>query len=219
MAQVAAQIAARAHRRPPWSRTMDRAAASMLLAAAVVVAWNTRSQAMELPEITSETEEGFHDLVFALVSQPNQRTLRVKGKHKGVVVGFEVRLGPTWKAGKVEDINLTTYQGEVVIASMGGDSDELARAMDKLYETKLAPRGLNAKTRFTAISLGGNPQDLKLGPVKMKLFFESHDEHRYAEAFLNIDVAAGRVELREKDPDYRRPLVLALGANTKQLSH
>ena len=57
---------------------------------------------------------------------------------------------------------------------------------------------------------GGNPSDLDAGPTKIKLFFESEAEDRYAEVFLNIDVRARSIELNEKDPDYRRPVVSAL---------
>ncbi|MEZ0273788.1 MAG: hypothetical protein ACAH88_02695, partial [Roseimicrobium sp.] len=53
------------------------------------------------------------------------------------------------------------------------------------------------------------------GPVKMKLFFspgenDPHFEDRYAEHFLNFDLAAKRIEFREKDPGYREPLLRAL---------
>jgi len=185
---------------------------------AAMTSWSP-AHAVDLPEITSESEEGFHDLVFALVAGSDERTLRVTGKHKGTVVGFEVRLGQAWKEGKLGDLNLTTYQGTVALTSVGRESDELARVIDKLYDTKLAPRGLNAQTTFTALSLEGNPTRLKAGPVKLKLFFESKDEHRYAEVFLNIDFANGRVHLNEKDPDYRKALVLALGVRPRMLSN
>ena len=54
--------------------------------------------------------------MFALIDGADQRTLRVKGRYKGAVVGFEVRLGPAWKEGRLGDVNLTTYQGTVVIS-------------------------------------------------------------------------------------------------------
>jgi len=37
--------------------------------------------------------------------------------------------------------------------------------------------------------------------------------------FLNIDFANGRVHLNEKDPDYRKALVLALGVRPRMLSN
>ncbi len=170
---------------------------------------------MKLPEITSESEEGFHDLVFAIASDsgPSKsgQTLRASGIHQGSTVGFQVLLGPSWKEGKIAEVNLVTYQGTVVLASFGGESHAFARVLDKLYGTKLAPAGMNALTTFTALSLEGNPADLKAGPVKLKLFFETEDEDRYAEAFLNIEAEKSRIYFNEKDVEYRTPLVRALG--------
>jgi hypothetical protein len=176
---------------------------------------------MLLPEITSESEEAFHDLVFAVVSADNPfrggATLRAAGAHEGKIVSFEVRLGASWKEGRMGD--LETYLGTVVLSSVGGEPHDLARALDKLYETELAPVGMKERTEFTAISLEGNPRKLKRGPVKLKLFVETDDEERYAEVFLNIDLAKSRLQLNEKDPSYREALVLALGAGIKAPSN
>jgi hypothetical protein len=58
--------------------------------------------------------------------------------------------------------------------------------------------------------------------VKLKLFYEpagatdeEYDEG-YAEVYLNIDVAARKIELAEKDEEYRAPLVRALGAGADE---
>jgi len=48
----------------------------------------------------------------------------------------------------------------------------------------------------------------------MKFFFESDDEERYAEFYLNIDVCGSTVQFHEKDQDYRRGVVLALCGDT-----
>ncbi len=52
--------------------------------------------------------------------------------------------------------------------------------------------------------------------MKIKLFFEPEpaDEHRYAELYTNIDLSTGKVYVNEKDPDYRKPVILALAAST-----
>jgi hypothetical protein len=169
------------------------------------------------PEITSETEEGSQDLVFALIARSGRtlggEVLRATGKHQRRLVSFEVRLGPAWKEGNFA--GRITYQGTAAIVSVGEESDALVRILDELYGTKLAPRSMNTETSFTAISLEGNPQELKAGAVKLKLFFEAEEEERYAESFLNIDVAKSRVYLLEKDPEYRTPIVLALSLSTK----
>jgi hypothetical protein len=44
----------------------------------------------------------------------------------------------------------------------------------------------------------------------MKLFRESEAEDEYAEVYTNIDVYGERAAIREKDPDYRQPLLAAI---------
>jgi hypothetical protein len=58
--------------------------------------------------------------------------------------------------------------------------------------------------------LEGDPARVLSSPVRMKFFFHSSSEARYAEVFTNIDVQAGRLEFHEKDPSYRVALVRAL---------
>ena len=64
--------------------------------------------------------------------------------------------------------------------SVGATSDEFLKVMDSKYQANLHPRSMGAATRFSAISLEGNPQLLEKGPVKLKLFFESDKEDRRA---------------------------------------
>src|SRR3954447_25834695 len=103
----------------------------------LVIAPGAPSSASALPEVTAETEEGFHDLVFAVVGGIENGALRARSRYKATVVGFEVRLGAIWKEGKLGGVNLVTYQGTVVLASLGSESDELVRLIDRLYGTKL----------------------------------------------------------------------------------
>jgi hypothetical protein len=90
--------------------------------------------------------------------------------------------------------------------------------MDSIYQANLHPASMGAVTRFSAISLEGNPQLLEKGPVKLKLFFESDKEDRYAEIYLNIDWTRSRLHLKEKDPDYRGAVVHALAGNAGRVN-
>jgi hypothetical protein len=85
--------------------------------------------------------------------------------------------------------------------------------LDELYGTKIGPKAMGRKTKFAGISLEGDPRDLAKGPVKIKLFFESGGQDGYAELFTNIELAAHRLELHEKDDGYRSPIVRALQAH------
>ncbi len=165
-----------------------------------------------LREITTGTEDGFVDLSFAIHSHERlpdgSEILSGYGTHHGREVGVAITLGTNWKPGKLGPS--VVYTGTVTYRSLGPPSDALIQALDELYSTKLQPTIMRPTTIFTAISLEGEPADLAKGPTKFKLFFESDSEDRYAEFYTNIDLANGVLQIREKDPDYRSPLVKAL---------
>src|SRR5207245_4011009 len=92
-----------------------------------------------LPEITSESEEGFADLVFRLqaheVLPDGTQNIRVAGLHKNQPVGFDLVLGPTWRKGKLADIGLKTNSGTVSYRSVGAESDAFLQVLDDQYGT------------------------------------------------------------------------------------
>ena len=170
------------------------------------------------PEITSEEEDGFHDLVFYIEEQKRlpdgSQSIRGSGTHKGRPLGLEVILGPSWQAGSLgKNMPLVTYRGIVTYRSTGRDSDAFLQVLDELYDAKVNPKAMGGETQFTGISLEGDPRDLAKGPIKIKLFFESDKQDDYAELFTNIELGARRLEVREKDEEYRLPVVRALQAH------
>ncbi len=139
------------------------------------------------------------------------QTIEGVGLHKGKTLGLQIILGSTWKEGSLgKDVPLVTYQGLVKYRSTGSDSDSFLRTLNELYGTKLSANSMNAETSFTGISLEGDPRDLAKGSVKIKLFFESDNEQEYAELYTNIELGKRRLEVHEKDPDYRKAVVTAL---------
>jgi hypothetical protein len=170
------------------------------------------------PEVTSEEEAGFHDLIFYIQEHKRlpdgSQSIRGLGTHKGRPLGLEVVLGPSWQAGSLgKNIPLVTYRGIVTYRSTGTDSDAFVQVLDELYGAKVSPKAMGKETQFTGISLGGDPRDVAKGPVKIKLFLESGKEDEYAELFTNIELAAHRLEVHEKDEGYRSQVVRALQAH------
>jgi hypothetical protein len=168
------------------------------------------------PEITADSEDGgYVDLVFAIRSHETlpdgSQALRAYGVHQGREVGITVVLGPQWKKGSLgPNVPLVTSRGTVTYHSLGGPSDTLLHVLDRLYETNLLPTTMRPDTTFTGISLGGDPGDLAHGPTKIKMFFESSIEDRYAELYTNIDLEKGVLQIHEKDPEYRAAIIHAL---------
>lgn len=175
-----------------------------------------QSPSKPAPEITADSEDsGFVDLAFAIRSREmlpdGSQALHAYGVHKGREVGITVILGTEWKQGSLgPDVKLVTYRGTVAFRSLGAPSDALLQVLVQLYETKIHPTTIRPYTMFTAISLGGEPANLTKGSTKMKLFFESDAEDRYAELYTNVDLANGVLQIHEKDPEYRSAIIHAL---------
>jgi hypothetical protein len=165
-------------------------------------------------ELTAGAEEGFVDLcleINGLVREEDGKVrFEAKAIYEGRKVGFAVTLGSEWEVQKLEDMEQPLYWGETQLISLGEESDLFIQTLDRLYETKVGAVRMRHNVDFTAVSLGGNPRGLETEPLKMKLFFEADPDERYAEFYLNCDVAQRRVEFHEKDPEYRRAVVLAL---------
>jgi hypothetical protein len=174
-----------------------------------------------LPELTSDSEEGWYDCVFAVEREERApgggRVLQAAALHAGERVALEAVLDADWKPVTLsEDPPIAGFRGEVWLRRPGVDGDALLRGLDALYDAGVGAGAMAAEVAFTAISLEGDPRAPDDGPVKLKLFYEPQGlreedyEDWYAEAYLNLDLAARRLWLAEKDEDYRAPLVRAL---------
>jgi hypothetical protein len=172
-----------------------------------------------IPEITSDgQEEGLLDLVFGLENHnelpDGTQQLVAVGRAGDHEVSFRADLGASWRRSTLEDTSFRMSQGTVTLRSLGPRSDRLIGALQSLYDTHLGLTTMASEIAFTAVSLEGDPADLRGGPLKLKLFFEGDDEDDYAEIYLNVDMDRARVDLNEKEPEYREPLLRAL-AGTK----
>jgi hypothetical protein len=170
--------------------------------------------ASKLAEIASEPDEGFGgDLIFQLedykLLPDGSQSLRAAGLHKGQEVRFEVMLNPSWKKASIAD-KIPIETGTLTYRRVSPESDAFLRVLDEIYHTNLKSREMAAETKFTAASLQGDPGNLANGEVKLKLFYETGVDHQYAELYTNIDLAARKLEVREKDEGYRRQVIQAL---------
>ena len=167
---------------------------------------------MKPPEILSECEEGFADLVLAVAADHSTpdggRCLELRATHKGELVGLRIELPSGWKRSQIGGI--TSFSGAVTYRSIGDLSDRFVSLLDHLYGVGLDPRRMKDAVSFAAITLGDDPDALDSTAIHMKLFFEHKDQERHAEVYTNVDLPRGVVEIREKDEGYRRALVQAL---------
>lgn len=103
----------------------------------------------------------------------------------------------------------------IKILSIGQQSDNLIKALSKLYNIP-CDKGFTDKTVVaSAFSLGTEYADLTKnnGYYKFKLFIEENSDDLYCEVYLNMNFDQGTIELREKDPEYRENLIKVFTAN------
>ncbi len=171
---------------------------------------------MEMSELIVEVEDGFVDLSLSMHAPSpdteNGCRFEARALYEGRSIAFAVALGTSWQAQDVEG-NFLFYWGEADLISLGAESDAFIQTLDQLYQTKTSATRMRRGVHFTAVSLAGDPSRLPADPVKMKLFFESDADDLCAEVYLNFDFLEQRVQFHEKDQDFRRPLILALGEN------
>ncbi len=166
-----------------------------------------------LPGKLSEAD-GFADLDLPLirVSGTDVSPLyECVGRVEGVTVGFLVQLDGIWNEQKLEGTEATVFWGTGELGSLGVHSNNLVALLALKYGiNSLSERAMLSRAYAQVVCLAGNPTRVPRENLKMKFFFNSEDEHRYAEVFVNLDFDSATGHLHEKDPEYRLPLLRSL---------
>jgi len=174
-----------------------------------------------LPILNQFSDDGFVDCIFrldGLKADENFYYFNLFSSHQDRKVGFAVKLLKTVGPGFDQDMNLIknhVYYEGVSFRSLGQVSDDLINALAELYGLGTGGLRMVPEESFTMIALQQAATDLAKNSVKMKLFGRDGTplvEDDYYESFLNVDLPGGFVSWNEKDPDYRAPLIKALGA-------
>ena len=153
-----------------------------------------------LPELLEDAEDGEADLSFRVVDQARTSDGRLA-----------VTAAARFDGGRV-GLQIVLESGEASFRSIGGQSDRLLRAMAAAYGLDAAESAMKDEVKFTAVALDGDPTADPPQALQFKLLFEPGGAGGYAEVYANIDLSEARVEIREKDQEYRRPLLAALAA-------
>jgi hypothetical protein len=171
-----------------------------------------------LQEIWQPDEEGFFDINLAISTAEVESNYLIvvgeglfHGKNVGLKVGFQLNMRHGIVGAKADQSAF--MQDGIRFASTGRESDRLLEAMAELYGLPSQERHFVSNLGMVALLLADHPVDLRLQRSPFKVFI-NHDSgpERYAELFVNVDLSAKRLELHEKDPEYRRNVVSALSA-------
>jgi hypothetical protein len=160
-------------------------------------------------------EEGFLDIDLPLVSvqivDDGSRRFVALGTISDVEMGFAVTLGTDWHPKQTDDGAATFYWGLGSFERTGVESDNFVRFVAMTYGLPVSgDQSMIQNVHTEVVGLGSNPAGAVQAGAKMKFFFHSDSEERYAEVFVNVDVEQGFLEFHEKDNEYRAPLVRAL---------
>jgi hypothetical protein len=163
-------------------------------------------------EVKLVGEDGWVDLnlpVTEFTGRSNVYHLVARGLLDRKSVGLRVEIDGHWIPKPTEHESITFYWGFVTLRSIGHESDALVVALSRLYGIAHAGLQMLPEIKAEAVGLASDPRLIESEPVKMKLFFNSENDERYAEVFLNIDRRGQLVEFHEKDPEYRKNLIRA----------
>jgi len=161
------------------------------------------------------TEQGFLDIDLPITSvkKVGGGTVRVTalGTVEGELTGFAIDLHPDWKAQPLKDANASFYWGTGSYRSIGLESDRFVTLVAKHYGQSVSSDiKMLAEIPTDVVGLNDNPSMILSSPTRMKFCFHADTQARCAEVFINIDIEAGRLEFREKDPAFKAALVRAL---------
>ena len=169
--------------------------------------------ARALPGKLSETD-GFVDLDLPLnrVSGADVSPVyECLGRVEGMTVGYSVQLDAVWNEQQLEGSETTVFWGTGELGSLGVHSNNLVALLALKYgNNSYSERAMLGRASAQVVCLAGNPTTVPRESLKMKFFFNSEDEHRYAEVFVNLDFVSATGQLHEKDPEYRVPLLRSL---------
>jgi len=160
------------------------------------------------------TEEGFVDIDLPIADVRREAdgavAITARALIDNVIVGFAIDIRRDWKATPLSGSDFL-YFGKVSLRSLGEDSNRFVALLARLYKVSQPSRPMLVKLELVAVGLADDPSKVMTTPVRMKLFFDPDDEGSgEAEVYVNVDVAARKLQFNEKDPEYREPLVRAL---------
>jgi hypothetical protein len=178
-----------------------------------------------------EVEEPWCDLVFDVIEHgifeqnaDSGTVTWIKGRAlanlRGEVIGFgfEIPLD-TWHSSRNEEPDEPRFHwSQINLASIGEATDRLVSSYSMWFGRQEMRRPAASRFPCGAVALENGPPDPLRRKAYFKLFFEiaeidlapevlAEEHSPYAELYFNVDLGAKRAWLREKDPEYRLPLL------------
>jgi hypothetical protein len=171
----------------------------------------------DVPKLKNTGEEGWVDLEFfaKLYKEAEDSFLIGAGAiHEGEAVGFGVLFPKAWTHDPHPDMppGVAEYSAGMALLGLEPVQGAFLKCLASLYEVPIPDEGMAEFVEVSAVCLEGNPYNILTEPVHLKIFFGAFEDSPapYAEAYLNIDLKGGIIQLHEKDTSYRGAIIQAL---------
>lgn len=167
-------------------------------------------------ELRVNLEEGFADITLPIVCVNKDGNgnldILVKGSYGKLVAGVRVIVKEGMKSSFANgelSLGASCAKG-ITFVSIGQESDAFLKIVSVLYGERVK-KFSKTPVSFTCLALEEKSFDLQKDFVHFKLFFEGEDTA--SELYCNINIPAMEVEVREKDPVYRKGVIQALSGS------
>ncbi|MGB3106385.1 hypothetical protein [Sphingobacterium siyangense] len=170
-----------------------------------------------LKQIDVSEDDDFVDLQLKVTKywkdDDEHHIIQAMGLWGRETVGLAIAFRPDMKLGIVDsEVDKKRFYREGVnFYSIGKLSDNFTKALNSLFQIESTTFKMLDSVGSTALIVSGRPEHFDEEYIKAKVFFDgANEKNLYAEWYVNLDLKNNILELREKDPEYRKNILAIL---------
>jgi hypothetical protein len=135
-----------------------------------------------------------------------------QGQPTGITVIFAPGMHQSTFTDRVETTQIFPKNAGITLVVEGPRGTSLVHLLAASYGASAHHINLPVTIPMTAIAFEGNPANILTQPLKFKVVHRSaKDSPEYFELFIDTDLANNKVQLSEKETDYRPAILKAFG--------
>jgi hypothetical protein len=175
-----------------------------------------------LRPVVVERRDAFIDITLPVISNSCDThggcVVETAGIYQGRPTGLTVIFAPGMRQSiftdRVETTNVFSARGGITFVVDGPRGTSLVHLFATSYGIPAHHLSLPVTVATTAIAFEGNPANIQSQPLRFKIEHPSDKNSQdYFELFVNTDLANNKVQLSEKEVDFRPAVLNAFGAN------
>jgi hypothetical protein len=173
-----------------------------------------------LKPVTVERGDTLVDITLPIISRSCDNyggcVVETDGLYRGQPTGLTVIFAPGMRQStftdRVETTQVFPKNAGITLVVEGPRGTSLVHLLAASYGVTTHHVSLPVTIPMTAIAFEGNPADIQTQPLKFKVVHPSAKESpEYFELFIDTDLANNKVQLSEKETDYRPAILKAFG--------